>query len=784
MLRTIIPVSLALALLGLASAAGCRGDRPEDASPPGTPAPEALATDATYVGRNACSRCHAGQVAAYSGSHHDLAMQEATPATVLGDFRDTTFTAHGVTTRFSSAGGVFTVRTDGPDGRLQDFRVAYVFGVHPLQQYLLALPGGRYQALGIAWDSRPRAEGGQRWFHLYRDERLAAGDPLHWTAFSQNWNAQCAACHSTNLRKNYDRAADTYETTWSEIDVSCEQCHGPGSLHVRWADARTAAPASAAVPTAAEMGLTASLRERRDVRWTMDAATGIARRSPAPPAARAEVDVCAPCHARRAEMLPGHVPGQPFLDAYRPSLLSDGLYHADGRIQDEVYEYGSFLQSRMYAAGVTCSDCHEPHALTLRADGNALCAQCHLPSRFDVATHHGHEAGTPGASCIGCHMPETTYMGVDRRHDHGFRVPRPDLTASTGAPDACTQCHTGRTPAWAAAALDRWRPPTWRQRPQVAEAFAAARQGRAAASPALVAIAADIRQPPIVRASAVELLQSHPSPERDATLQQLAGSDDVIVRLAVAQALVALDPASRARIGGRLLDDPSRVVRLDAAAAIAGEGAAWLTMPQQEALARSLDLQRASDAFNADRPESYVNAAIRAEREGDLPRARSEYEAAISRLPWFLPPYVNLADLQREAGDEAGAERTLRQALVEVPGDPGVLYSLGLSLYRQQRGAEATEALARAARGAPETPRYAFAHALALEAQGRLPDALRVIDEARARHPDDRDLLDAGFGLAQKAGDLDRARMYVRELLRVSPGAPDVAAAARALGVT
>ena len=162
-------------------------------------------------------------------------MQEATQATVLGDFADASFTQYGVTSKFFRKDGRFFVRTDGADGALADFEVKYTFGVHPLQQYLIGFPDGRMQALSIAWDARPREQGGRRWFHLYPDERIDHHDPLHWTRLSQNWNFACAECHSTNLRRNYDAQGDRFATTWSDLSVGCESCHGPGSDHVTWA---------------------------------------------------------------------------------------------------------------------------------------------------------------------------------------------------------------------------------------------------------------------------------------------------------------------------------------------------------------------------------------------------------------------------------------------------------------------------------------------------------------------------------------------------------------------
>ncbi len=190
---------------------------------------------AGYVGGDACTSCHDKQHGAWKGSDHDLAMQVADDKSVLGNFDNAKITYAGTTSTFSRRDGKFYVNTDGPDGKLADYEIKYTFGVHPLQQYLIEFPGGRKQALGIAWDSRPKTQGGQRWFHLYPGQNIKAGDPLHWTGVQQNWNFQCAECHSTDLRKNFDAKAGTFDTRWSQINVSCEACHGPGSNHVAWA---------------------------------------------------------------------------------------------------------------------------------------------------------------------------------------------------------------------------------------------------------------------------------------------------------------------------------------------------------------------------------------------------------------------------------------------------------------------------------------------------------------------------------------------------------------------
>ena len=405
------------------------------AAPVPTASSVAVPPPATFVGAAACAGCHPDAAAAWRGSQHAVAMQPATAATVRGDFRNARVTAGGVTSTFSRRGEDFVVRTDGPDGKLADYRVTWTFGVFPLQQYLVDFPDGRKQALPLAWDTRPKADGGQRWFHLYPDERIDHRDPLHWTRSQQNWNFVCADCHATNLRRNYDAATDRFATTWSEANVACEACHGPGSNHVAWAEHR---PGS---ETWRAHGLPIALDERRDVSWTPSPTVPARSR---PLASHREVETCAVCHARRRPLgLDGNPTGR-LLDTHVPALLEPGLYEVDGQQRDEVYTWGSFVQSKMYARGVTCSDCHEPHGGKLRAPGNAVCTQCHAAATYDVAAHHHHGEGSPPSACVACHMPTRTYMVVDPRHDHGMRVPRPDLSIADGTPNACNGCHADR----------------------------------------------------------------------------------------------------------------------------------------------------------------------------------------------------------------------------------------------------------------------------------------------------------------------------------------------------
>ena len=355
---------------------------PRSTSPPSyDPAPPPR-----FIGRQTCEGCHETATANWRGSHHDRAMELAAEATVLGDFGGATFTHFGVTSTFTKKDGKFFARTDGPDGKLYDYEIAYTFGIDPLQQYLIRFPDGRLQALNVCWDTRPKEQGGQRWFHLYPKEAVPFDDVLHWTGIYQNWNFMCSECHSTDVKKRYDAVKNAYDTTWFEIDVSCEACHGPGSNHDAWAHARRA---KARTANYVDRGLAVRLRESEQAVWVMDPATGIAKRD-RKRVSRNEIEACGRCHVRRGVVTETYVHGRPLMDSHRVSLLEEGLYYADGQILDEDYEYGSFLQSQMFAAGVTCTDCHEPHSLK-PLPGNGACVKCHLPDKFDVPAHHHHK---------------------------------------------------------------------------------------------------------------------------------------------------------------------------------------------------------------------------------------------------------------------------------------------------------------------------------------------------------------------------------------------------------
>lgn len=728
---------------------------------------------ASFVGAKVCAGCHVAQTEAWASSHHAKAMQEATPATVLGDFANATLSHRGVTTTFSRVGDAFMVWTEGPDGAPRDYQIAYTFGVYPLQQYLIAFPGGRYQALGVAWDSRPKNQGGQRWFHLYPDETIPAGDRLHWTGRDQTWNYMCAGCHSTGVEKNYDLDANAYATAWSDVNVSCEACHGPGSHHIAWATAGGAAgrnPLQAEPPASPEIehvGLTTWLAPANPDRWRMNPETGIARRTA--PLDAGELDVCAGCHSRRKVIAKEMPAGGPFLDSYLPALLEPGLYHADGQIDGEVFEYGSFVQSRMHHAGVTCSDCHEPHGLALCAEGNALCAQCHLPAKFDAAAHYHHEPGSAGAQCVNCHMPAKTYMVVDDRRDHSFRVPRPDLTIAIGAPNACASCHADKTTDWAARAVADWFPGGRQTRSHYGVALNAGRTGALDAERQLDQLIADASQPAIARASALALLPRYASPQSEAAIKAALVDPSALVRAAAPRVLSAGSSAAMVGAAAPLLGDPIRAVRIEAARALTGADEQTMTPEQRTAFAAAYLELVASEMIDADRPEAHLNLGLLETRLRRGAEAEAQYQTALRLDPSFAPALVNLADLDRMRGvDQEGAE-LLRKAMAIEPKNADIRHSLGLALVRQKNYAEALPQLRQANALAPGNARYAYVYAIALNSTGAHEQALDLLEQTHKRHPADRDVLLALVSITRETGDMAAALRHARELVALYP---------------
>ena len=721
-----------------------------------------------FVGARECVTCHEHENVRWLGSHHQLAMQPASDTTVLGDFNHASFSNNGITSTFFRSGPKFMVRTDGPDGALHDYEIKYTFGVYPLQQFLIAMPGGRLQAFGIAWDSRPSERGGQRWFALYPGQKITYRDSRHWTGIDQNWNYMCADCHSTNLHKNYDARSRTFSTSYSEIDVSCEACHGPGSNHVAWAKKK-----GDWKKFGASEGLTIALDERRGVAWRIDPATGNARRSSPRQSAR-EIQVCARCHSRRGEIHEDYVHGQPAGDDYRVAILDQNLYYPDGQIKEEDYEYGSFIQSRMFHAGVTCSDCHEPHTLKIRATGNNICMQCHSAQKYDSPKHHFHKIGSAGARCVECHMPTRTYMVVDPRRDHSIRIPRPDLSVKLGTPNACNNCHADKPAQWALESVGKWYGHAAQGFQRFAETLDGGSAGAPGAQQSLERLIADREQPAISRATALSVLADYAPPPTDAAVGAGVTDDSALVRRAAAHALSNSDPGASANTLAPLLSDRMRAVRIEAAEVLAGLPADNLPADVAAAFRRATDEYISALQLNADRPEAHLNLGLLYARENHFDKAEAELKIALSLDPGFTPAAVNLADLYRGQNRDEEGERILEDAIRRSPNDASLEHALGLLMVRQKRSAQGLDLLAAAARIDPANARYVYVYAVALNGAGRTRAAIETLERSIEVHPYDRDSLAALVNFLEQSGDPAKALIYAQRLDELEPENPQV----------
>lgn len=744
-------------LLFLASLMAC-GESTENVSRDPASFPERQ-----FVGSAVCADCHAGQTASWQGSHHDHSMQRVTADTVLGDFSEITHRYYETEFRFSMRDGKYWVSTLNEVGERQEFEIAYTFGVFPLQQYLIALSGGRLQPLAVAWDSRDAQEGGQRWFHLYPNEYIGPNDPLHWTGPEQNWNFMCAECHSTNLVKNFDRGSRSYDTTWSEINVGCEACHGPASRHVALIEAGDDSGAT---------GLAVDLDDGGGAVWQMNTDTGIAERSRLRMRPPQQLDACGRCHSRRSQLSDGYDYGQSLLDTHMPSLLDDGLYFADGQIRDEVYVWGSFLQSKMYQQGVSCTDCHDAHGASLKtgAEPSQVCASCHLPDRFATSEHHRHAEGQ--VECVDCHMPSRDYMVVDGRRDHSFRIPRPDLTVSTGSPNACGDCHEAQGAEWAEAILRNW---YGNDRPvHYAEAIHAGRNGAANANSALARVSANADFPGIARATALSLLAWPLDTASVRAIREGLGNGDGLIRLGALRALQRAPADVRLDWVTPLLDDPVLAVRLEAVSVL---------LPLRSSIAPT-QLGSYADAENeyleaqlaiAERPEAYTNLGGLFLSRGDLSRAERSFQTALQIQPLAVSARVNLADLYRQQDRDDDAHALLEEGVGLDPANAALHHSLGLLLVRQGDIDTAMDELRQSVELDPGNSRYTYVYAVALNSIGNSGESIAVLRDARRDFEGDFDIAWALVTTLRDAGEAEEARAAAATLRRQFPDNPDVA---------
>jgi len=653
--------------------------------------------DHTFVGDQTCQSCHAAEWEQWKGSHHDYAIGEADEEHVRGDFDDAVFSDGHRSYRFYREGDEYMVDITGSDHKKETHRIDYTFGWEPLQQYLIDVGRGRIQALHIAWDTQEN-----KWYSLQPDEDFEDDDWMHWTGGAMNWNTMCADCHSTNLRQNYIAEADSFHTSWDVIDVSCEACHGPGGDHVEFVSSPEGEEASGE-------------RIREDLNLTRNSSQ------------IDEINTCAPCHSLRQKLTDNYIHGDSYLDHYDPLLPHPETHFADGQILEEVYVFGSFLQSKMNTEGVKCSDCHDPHSQQLRQPltNNQLCMSCHEPE-YNTPDHHFHEANTESSQCINCHMTGRVYMGNDYRRDHSFRVPRPDQSKQFGTPNACNDCHSDQSPDWAADAVEQWYGPKRSDHfsDKLLKADAEERSGNIDIREIIV----DSSQPEIIRAIAVWYVGRYPDGDASDILRNAIESDSPMVRTSAAKAMESLPPDSRLSLLEHALTDSVRSVRLAAAQQMAEFAIHDVAESNRDHFENAMREYRNYLDVNQYFPQGQVNRGQFFEKKGQTEQAINAYQSALERDPYFNPARINLAYLYNGIGENDRAEQLLRTVIEQEPRYGDAYYSLALLLSEENRLSEAADYFEQATEILTENGRVFYNLAIAHQTignPGRAEDAYK-----------------------------------------------------------
>lgn len=716
---------------------------------------------AEFVGGKECISCHQREYELWKGSDHDNAMAAANDSTVLGNFNNAEVEFRGKKHKFYKRNGKFFVYTEGIGGEMKEFQVSYTFGVRPLQQYLIPFANGKYQCLPIAWDTNEK-----RWFDMagmvYSSEELKPSSWFYWTNQSQNWNGMCAECHSTYLQKNYNLEKDSYNTTWSDINVNCEACHGPGSEHLDWAKLPEGSRSYDS-----NFGLVLKTNNQTTKQY---------------------VEACAPCHSRRTSLGVEDHRSNDFYNKYRPQLITPPLYFSDGQMLDEVYNFGSFTQSKMYMHEVRCNDCHDAHSLKFKFEDNALCTQCHRAEEYDTFQHHFHkyasEKGEPvknrfgeivavgeGVLCRNCHMQKRFYMGIDDRRDHSFRIPRPDISIKYNIPNACNDCHADKSFQWSEDYIKKYYGE--RKKFTYASILADGYLQKENTDTSLIRLIKNDLYSEVVRAAAIQYLSFYQTQEADETIKMMMDSPEPIIREAAINSFNSNNTMNFINTLEPLLNDPVKIVRLAAAER--------LSAVQKDFFSDSLYIiltgvrKEYLDAlmYTSDFPTGKYNLGNYYSNEGDYLNAERFYKDAIKMDSLFYPAKSNLALLCYNQGKLQEAEKLFIDLIKNHSEYTQGEYYLGLLYAEQKRYKEAAEVLEKAASKADMNPRIFYNLGLIYQYLNKKEKAESSLRKAYSSSPDEFDIIYALADFYIKRGEKNPALKYAEELKVKFPSRSD-----------
>ncbi|MBJ2138413.1 HEAT repeat domain-containing protein [Paraglaciecola chathamensis] len=763
-----------------------------------------LKGESDYIGAQACQSCHQSEYDQWQHSDHFKAMQTANKDTVLGDFNDIEVNSHDIATRFFVEDGQYKLTTTNKQNKVQTFDVPYTFGFYPLQQYLVDVGEGKLQAFNIAWDSRSKEEGGQRWFHLQPIEKITPEHPFFWQRHFQNWNSRCADCHTTDLKRNFEPKSNTFATQFSEANVACESCHGPAGQHIKLAKKGEL--------SAQDSGFSQTLPALKNFSFSPNNPIAHADGKPN----NSEINVCARCHSLRTPLTQPFAnieqrykqrykdthdktaanskknyqdthdktavnskknyqdthgksnhnphakqPQQRFVDDNRLEWIRAPFYHANGSINEEVFVAGSFMQSKMQHAGVTCSNCHNAHTGKVKIQGNGLCLQCHQAETFNSPEHHHHTPQTEGAMCVNCHMPEKTYMGVDDRRDHSFLIPDLSFNGDSSEPQTCLACHDKEDDHWRQKSQKVWGSNTnsnvWQ---------ATRQQVQDGAPEGLEQAIAFIQNPANSRLRQASLLadlsQYRSQQGVDIALENLE-SDSALLRRAAVESLEILSPQARWQVLSQKLNEPSKSVRFEMARLLT-DSIGQLSRSDKAKLLPLLNEYREMLEMNADSPITQLAIGNLNTQLGDLAGAEQAYLTAYKIEPSYIPVLIQISEFYRQQGQDEKGAGYLSKALKVEPNNAQANHALGLFKIRQKQYGQALSNLKIAAHSDEAMPSFAYIYAVALEQQDRIKLAIRELEKAHQRWPRDGDVMSALISYLRKTGQNDKAQQYQSKL--------------------
>lgn len=710
---------------------------------------EIEANKKAYVGDQSCKKCHATEFKEWKQSHHYMSMLLPNDSTVKGDFSNVTFTADGFSSRFFKKDSKFFINTVGDDGKNHDFEVKYIFGFTPLQQYLVQFPGGRMQVPRLSWDVNKK-----KWFNQYVGQNIPSNDWLHWTGNAQNWNTMCASCHSTNLRKNYDIKTDTYKTSYSIINVSCESCHGAGKKHVDFINSDY---------KSGERVVGSFLKLAKNSKQTE------------------ELNTCAPCHARISEINGSHIDSQEIMDNFIPQIPDTENYHADGQVDDEDYIYTSFLQSRMFHKGVTCSTCHNPHSVKLKRVGNQTCTLCHIPTKYDVPSHTFHKKGTPATECKNCHMPGKVYMGNDLRHDHSFRVPRPDLSVKYGTPNACSNCHKDKSEKVLADAIIKWHGPN--RKYHFAEDLIPGSLLDAQSEKHLTKLIDNKFVPKIIKATATFYLGSIQTQTSLNTILARLSSRDAQIKYRALRSLASFPAESWMEAVGPLLSDKVRAVRIATADLYIIIPSNQIPANYSKAFAAAqIELEK-SLRYQTDFSTGNVMLADYYLKLKDYPNAEKFYLRGLKKDSKMNYALLNLSTVYNSQGKNAQAMQALELALKNDSKNERIYYNLAL-LHNEMNNIPAAEkAFAKAIELKSTNSKVYYNYGLLLNQAKKTKQAEKVLLKGIALNPSDSELYYALVFVYIQSNNRIKAHQTTIKLKQLDPANPNYQQVFKSMGI-